>query len=126
MPSRHAIAAATLVAAAVAFVQPAAPRRAVTLRKADELPEVSPGEVDWDEEFKRLKRGETGKAAKLNEVGLEVERTGRVAKRKATDAARSVWRVRRELRAAPSLSKDAVFWFAVIAALAFLPTRVSG
>ena len=53
MPSRHAIAAATLVAAAVAFVQPAAPRRAVTLRKADELPEVSPGEVDWDEEFKR-------------------------------------------------------------------------
>ena len=26
---------------------------------------------------------------------------------------------------APSLSKDAVFWFAVIAALAFLPTLIS-
>ena len=35
MPARHAIAAAALVATAVAFVQPAAPRRAVTLRKAD-------------------------------------------------------------------------------------------
>ena len=129
MPSRHAIAAAALVAAAVAFVQPAPPRRAIILRKADELPEVSPGEVDWDEEFKRLKRGETGKAAKLNEVGLEVERTGRVAKRKATDAARSVQRgaarAANSMPRAPSLSKDAVFWFAVIAALAFLPTLIS-
>ena len=82
-----------------------------------------------DEEFKRLKRGETGKAAKLNEVGLEVERTGRVAKRKATDAARSVQqgarRAANSMPRAPSLSKDAVFWFAVIAALAFLPTLIS-
>ena len=53
MPARHAVAAAALVATAVAFVQPAGPRRAITLRQADELPEVSPGEVDWDEEFKR-------------------------------------------------------------------------
>merc|ERR1719324_1085198 len=117
------------VATLRAFVQPAAPRRPVTLRKADELPEGSPGEVDWDEEFKRLKRGETGKAAKLNEVGLEVERTGRVAKRKATDAARSVQRgaarAANSMPRAPSLSKDAVFWFAVIAALAFLPTLIS-
>ena len=85
--------------------------------------------MDWDEEFKRLKRGETGKAAKLNEVGLEVERTGRVAKRKATDAARSVQRgaarAANSMPRAPSLSKDAVFWFAVIAALAFLPTLIS-
>ena len=79
---RHAVAALTLGALSHAFLQPHTLRRAVTLRKADELPEVSPGEVDWDEEFKRLKRGETGKAAKLNEVGLEVERTGRVAKQK--------------------------------------------
>ena len=124
MPSRHAIAAATLVATAVAFVQPAAPRHLIKLRAGDELPEVSPGEVDWDEEFKRLKRGEVGKAAKLNEVGLEVERTGRVAKRKASDAARSVQRgaarAANSMPRAPSLSKDAVFWFAVIAALAFL------
>ena len=129
MPARHAIAAAKLVATAVAFVQPAAPRHLIKLRAGDELPEVSPGEVDWDEEFKRLKRGEVGKAAKLNEVGLEVERTGRVAKRKASDAARSVQRgaarAANSMPRAPSLSKDAVFWFAVIAALAFLPTLIS-
>ena len=99
------------------------------MRAGDELPEVSPGEVDWDEEFKRLKRGEVGKAAKLNEVGLEVERTGRVAKRKASDAARSVQRgaarAANSMPRAPALSKDAVFWFAVIAALAFLPTLIS-
>ena len=126
---REGLAAATLVATAVAFVQPAAPRHLIKLRAGDELPEVSPGEVDWDEEFKRLKRGEVGKAAKLNEVGLEVERTGRVAKRKASDAARSVQRgaarAANSMPRAPSLSKDAVFWFAVIAALAFLPTLIS-
>ena len=90
---------------------------------------MSPGEVDWDEEFKRLKRGETGKAAKLNEVGLEVERTGAGRERKATDAARSVQRgaarAANSMPRAPSLSKDAVFWFGVIAALAFLPTLIS-
>ena len=63
------------------------------------------------------------------QVGLEVERTGRVAKRKATDAARSVQRgaarAANSMPRAPSLSKDAVFWFAVIAALAFLPTLIS-
>ena len=129
MPSRHAVAVLTLGALAHAFLQPAAPRPLIKLRAGDELPEISPGEVDWDEEFKRLKRGETGKAAKLNEVGLEVERTGRVAKRKATDAARSVQRgaarAANSMPRAPSLSKDAVFWFAVIAALAFLPTLIS-
>ena len=64
-----------------------------------------------------------------DEGGLEGERTGRVAKRKATDAARSVQRgaarAANSMPRAPSLSKDAVFWFAVIAALAFLPTLIS-
>ena len=66
MPSRHAIAAATLVAAAVAFVQPAAPRRAIILRQADELP-GEPGERSTGmKNLKRLKR--------RNREGREAER----------------------------------------------------
>ena len=51
------------------------------------------------------------------------------SKRKASDAARSgqrgAQRAANSMPRAPSLSKDAVFWFAVIAALAFLPTLIS-
>jgi len=130
MPSRHAIAAAGLATCCCALVPPApAAHRRVTARRADELPEVAPGEVDWDAEFKRLKRGEVGNTAKLNEVANDVERTGRVAKQKASTAARSVTqgarRAAKSVPKGPSLSNDAKIWFAVIAALAFLPALIN-
>lgn len=58
-----------LAASAAAFQAPR-PRHATTaLRLGDDLPEVEPGAIDWDDEFKKLKRGEidTG-AARRNEA----------------------------------------------------------
>ena len=58
-----------LAASAAAFQAPV-PRHATTaLRLGDDLPEVEPGAIDWDDEFKKLKRGEidTG-AARRNEA----------------------------------------------------------
>lgn len=40
----------------------------------DSLPEVAPGEIDWDDEFKKLKRGEVANSAKINEVAWVLSR----------------------------------------------------
>ena len=70
---------AALLGAARAF-QP--PRPAASLKSSlrassddSDLPEVAPGEIDWDNEFKRLKRGEIDTTtAKRNEVVARLPR----------------------------------------------------
>jgi len=101
------------------------PRAAV--RDDAELPEVEPGSVDWDDAFKKLKRGETDTSkAKLNELGLDVERAGRVARQNAKSAASSASRAARgAAKSAPRLSKDATFWFGIILAISLFPLLVS-
>ena len=63
--------------------------------------------------------------AKRNELALEVERTGRVTRRKVRDASASLSSSMPRVPKAPSLSKDATFWFAVIAGLALFPAIVN-
>mmetsp|Transcript_25872 Transcript_25872/g.84792 ORF Transcript_25872/g.84792 Transcript_25872/m.84792 type:complete len:146 (+) Transcript_25872:67-504(+) len=119
-----------LAASAAAFQAPV-PRHATTaLRLGDDLPEVEPGAIDWDDEFKKLKRGEidTG-AARRNEAVLDVERAGRVARQnvrqttqKVTSTARSAARSAPKM---PAVSSDAKFWFGVLVALSVFPIIVS-
>lgn len=100
-------------------------RRAKDTRQDDDLPDVAPGEIDWDDEFKKLNRGETAVSGKINEIGLDVERAGRLARQSARKTTDSVGRAARDAkRAAPRLGGDATFWFAVIAAISVFPLIV--
>ena len=71
---------AALLGAARAFQppRPAASSLKSSLRASSDdsdLPEVAPGEIDWDNEFKRLKRGEIDTTtAKRNEVVARLPR----------------------------------------------------
>ena len=135
--ARRAVLVLCAAAAAVAAFRPAprasacaarVPRRAENVprrTKKDDLPEVAPGEIDWDDEFKKLNRGETSVPGKINELGLDVERAGRLARQKVAETSTSVGRAARDAkRNVPRVSGDATFWFAVIAAISVFPLLV--
>mmetsp|Transcript_23388 Transcript_23388/g.70076 ORF Transcript_23388/g.70076 Transcript_23388/m.70076 type:complete len:145 (-) Transcript_23388:38-472(-) len=129
--ARFLAVACLLAGGAAAFVRPH-PRAAGIARYGadDPLPEVTPGEIDWDSEFSKLQKGEYDAAkARRNDAALDVQRAGRRAKRSVEGAVASAQstasRAARSVPKAPRLSSDQTFWFGVLAAVALFPVLVS-
>eukprot|EP00634_Sargassococcus_sp_CCMP2135_P009406 CAMPEP_0198643888 /NCGR_PEP_ID=MMETSP1467-20131203/216_1 /TAXON_ID=1462469 /ORGANISM="unid. sp., Strain CCMP2135" /LENGTH=167 /DNA_ID=CAMNT_0044379313 /DNA_START=59 /DNA_END=562 /DNA_ORIENTATION=+ len=94
-------------------------------RRDDPLPEIKPGEIDWDEEWQKVRRGEQDnivrpKGLDKSPLEREIDRTKRAARRTFED---TKYKFRANSRDAQRSfqQQDPKFYLSLIALVAFLP-----